>query len=115
MIECALKKGVQYWTKTLGRFRQTLALGVAAISLSHCGRILSHLIVLMYKSSYTWKEPKREVSPLVILAMKGNGKVSMLPIFSTLDELYINGSGVRDCVMNLIQLKTYRELAFSKC
>ena len=50
----------------------------------------------MHKSSYTWKETKREASPLENSAIKGNEKVSMLPVFSTLDELYINGSGARD-------------------
>ena len=39
---------------------------------------------------------EKEASPLVISVMKGNRKVLMLPIFSTLDELYINGSGARD-------------------
>ena len=64
------------------------------------GRILFHLSVLMHKSSYTWKKSKKVASPLVILAMKGNGKVSMLLVSTTLYEFYINGSGGRDCVMN---------------
>ena len=75
-------------------------MGVAKISLSHYGRILSHLIVLMYKSSYTQKELKREASPLVISAMKRHEKVWMLSVFSALEELYINESGARDRIMN---------------
>ena len=66
----------------------------------------------MHKSLYIWKEPKREASPLVISVMKGNGKVSMLPVFLTLNEIYINGLGARDCVINVY---TKLELAFSKC
>ena len=48
--------------------------------------------------------------------MKENGKVLMLPLFLTLEELYRNVSGAWYCVMKKkINMKTYSVLAFSKC
>ena len=99
MINYALKEGL-ILDQNPKEIQQTLALSVTEISHSQYGRILFHLIVLMHKSSYTWNELKRENLILVNSAMRGNGKVSMLLIFSTLDKLYMNGSGARDCVMN---------------
>ena len=99
MINYALKEGL-ILDQNPKEIQQTLALSVTEISHSQYGRILFHLIILIHKFSYTWKEPKREASPSVISAMKGNRKVSILHTFSTLDELYINRSGARDCVMN---------------
>ena len=94
MIDCALKGG-PILDQNPREISASPRVMYGRNFISHCGRILHDLILLMHKSLYTWKVPKREAFPLENLAMKGNGKVSMLPIFSTLDELYISELSAR--------------------